>query len=49
MKNWQQHNIIVIRAKVLNLNKLNANKHIGKLKVKCFNSHTKLLIDRYAE
>lgn len=25
-----------MRAKVLNLNELNINKHIAKLKVKCF-------------
>jgi len=34
-ENAVQQCISVMRAKVLNLNELNINKHIGKLKVKC--------------
>ena len=36
-----------MRAKVLNLNELNINKHIAKPKVKCFYSRTTLILDRY--
>src|SRR5690606_672396 len=38
-----------MRAKVVNLNELNIKKHKVKLKVKCFQSRTTLILDRCCE